>query len=274
VVTGLMVSRQTKENVYTLVVGLGVTGLSVVRYLRGLGESIIVTDSRDIPPGIKTLRENYPDVPVRTGGFDAELFVNARRIVVSPGVPVSDPVLQKAKEQGVEITGDIDLFAHEVAAPVAGITGSNGKSTVTTLVTAMARKADINVGMGGNIGTPVLDLLPEPKDLYVLELSSFQLETLQNLPIEVAVVLNVCPDHLDRYPDITSYALSKRTIYDNAKKLVVNRDDPLVSKQLPQRETIIGFTLGEPKEGDFGVRIINDEVWLCEGKNNYYQPGF
>jgi len=260
-----MASQKTKEHIYTLVVGLGVTGLSVVRYLRGLGESIVVVDSRDIPPGVKVLRENYPDVPVHTGAFDVELFVKARRIIVSPGVPITDPVLQKAKEHGVEITGDIDLFAHEVAVPVVGITGSNGKSTVTTLLTAMIRKAGINVAMGGNIGTPALDLLAEPKDLYVLELSSFQLETLQNLPMEIAVVLNVSADHLDRYESVDSYALSKRAIYDMATKLIVNRDDFLACKQLPKREKIIGFTLNKPAHGDFGVRVINDEICLCEG---------
>lgn len=262
-----MTKSQMKNNhAYTLVVGLGVTGLSVVRYLHDLEETIIVADSRDLPPGMKTLKEEYPDVELHTGEFDPEVFVNAHRIVISPGVPLSEPVIQMAKQQGVEITGDIDLFAREVSAPVVGITGSNGKSTVTTLLAAMVRHAGMSVSIGGNIGTPVLDLVSDETDMYVLELSSFQLETLASLPMEVAVVLNISPDHLDRYADLGSYALSKLVIYENAKKLVVNRDDVLASQHLPSREDVIGFTLKRPAGNDFGVCGEGDEAWLCKGQ--------
>lgn len=259
-------SQAKKDQTYTLVVGLGVTGLSVVRYLRGLEEMVIVVDSRDLPPAMKMLKEEHPDVVLHTGKFEPELFVNASRIVVSPGVPLSEPALQLAKEQGVEITGDIDLFAHEVTAPVVGITGSNGKSTVTTILSAMIENADMKVSMGGNIGTPALDLVSDETDLYVLELSSFQLETLVSLPMEVAVVLNISPDHLDRYADISSYALSKQVIYENAKKLVVNRDDALASAKLPSHKEMIGFTLKEPGDNDFGIRCYGDKLWLCRGQ--------
>jgi len=259
-------SRLTNEHAYTLVVGLGVTGLSVVRYLRSLDENVVVVDSRDLPPGMKALREEYPDVDLHTGQFEPNLFLNAHRIVVSPGVPMSEPVLRLAKDSGVEITGDIDLFAHEVTAPVVGITGSNGKSTVTTLLSAMIESADMKVGMGGNIGTPALDLVSEGADLYVLELSSFQLETLTNLPMEVAVILNISPDHLDRYDDISSYALSKQVIYESANKLVVNRDDDLASQKIPSGKQVVGFTLHEPEDGDFGVRRYEAELWLCRGQ--------
>lgn len=259
-------SRLTNEHAYTLIVGLGVTGLSVVRYLRGLGENVVVVDSRDLPPGMKVLREEYPKVVLHTGQFEPELFLNAHRIVVSPGVPMSEPALRLAKDSGIEITGDIDLFAHEVTAPVVGITGSNGKSTVTTLLSAMIKSADMKVGVGGNIGTPVLDLVSEEADLYVLELSSFQLETLASLPMEVAVILNISPDHLDRYDDISSYALSKQVIYENARKLVVNRDDDLASQGIFSGKQVIGFTLHEPDDGDFGVRRYDAELWLCRGQ--------
>lgn len=263
----IMTKSQTKKDqAYTLVVGLGVTGLSVVRYLRGREETVIVVDSRDLPPAMKMLKEIYPDVVLHTGKFEPELFVNARRIVVSPGVPLSEPVLQLAKEQAVEITGDIDLFAHEVTAPVVGITGSNGKSTVTTLLSAMIASADMKVSMGGNIGTPALDLVSDETDLYVLELSSFQLETLVSLPMEVAVVLNISPDHLDRYTSLDSYALSKQVIYENAKKLVVNRDDALASVKLPSHKQVMGFTLNEPEDNDFGVRCYDGRSWLCRGQ--------
>lgn len=258
-------SQIKKEHAYTLVVGLGVTGLSVVRYLHELGEKIIVVDSRDLPPAMKVLKQKYPDVVLHTGKFEPELFVNAHRIVVSPGVPLSESVLQSAKNQGVEITGDIDLFAREVAAPVVGITGSNGKSTVTTLLSEMIKSSGINVSVGGNIGTPVLDILSDEAELYVLELSSFQLETLASMPMEVAVVLNISSDHQDRYDDLASYALSKQVIYENATKLVVNRDDALASRNLPSGKQTIGFTLGEPGDNDFGLRCYDDEQWLCQG---------
>ncbi|MCK4704089.1 MAG: UDP-N-acetylmuramoyl-L-alanine--D-glutamate ligase [Gammaproteobacteria bacterium] len=254
-----------RNSIYTLVVGLGVTGLSVVRYLRSLGERVVVVDSRDLPPGMKLLKENFPDVELYTGKFKSELFTSARRIVVSPGVPMSETALQEAKEQGVEITGDIDLFAHEVTAPVVGITGSNGKSTVTTLLAEMAKCAGINAVMAGNIGTPVLDVIEGDYELYVLELSSFQLETLQNLPMEVAVVLNISPDHMDRYNDLNDYVLTKQEIYRNAKTCVVNRDDELAGNQLCVCSEDIGFTVKAPMNNDFGLREYDGVDWLCHG---------
>ena len=162
-----------EQAVYTLVVGLGKTGLSVVRYLHALGETVVVVDSRDVPPGLSTLKNEYSDVECVTGSFDVTLFVNAHRIIVSPGVSLAEPALVAARNNNIEIIGDIDLFAHEVMTPVIGITGSNGKSTVTTLLALMASQAGMNAVASGNIGTPVLDALNDDVDLYVLELSSF-----------------------------------------------------------------------------------------------------
>ena len=258
-----MTTQRSDVHAYTLVVGLGMTGLSVVRHLRRLGESMVVVDSRDIPPALNEFKQDFGDVPLYTGKFDSKLFVNAQRIVVSPGVPLSDPALQQARDNGVEITGDIDLFAHEVEAPVVAITGSNGKSTVTTLLTLMAGKAGMNAIAGGNIGLPVLDLLHDSKDLFVLELSSFQLDTLHRLPMAAAVVLNVSADHMDRYPDINAYAMSKQVIYENAAHAIVNRDDPYVRKMLPHQQGTIGFTLGKPAAGDFGLCEKDGEQYLC-----------
>ncbi len=254
-----------KNAIYTLVVGLGVTGLSVVRYLRSLGERVVVVDSRDLPPGLTELKEKYPDVELHTGKFKSALFTSARRIVVSPGVPMSEPALKKAKELGVEIAGDIDLFAHEVTAPVVGITGSNGKSTVTTLLTEMAKCAGIDVAIGGNIGTPVLEILDDNYELYVLELSSFQLDTLQSLPMEAAVVLNISPDHMDRYDDLNNYVMSKHEIYRNAKTCVVNRDDELAGNQTFACAQTVGFTLKQPGNNDFGLCEYEGVSWLCRG---------
>jgi UDP-N-acetylmuramoylalanine--D-glutamate ligase len=258
-----MTKPQKDAHAYTLVVGLGVTGMSVVRYLHRLGEAMVVVDSRDIPPSLNEFKQSFDDVSLYTGKFDSKLFVKAQRIVVSPGVPLTEPVLQKARDNGVEITGDIDLFAHEVDAPVVAITGSNGKSTVTSLLALMAKRAGIKAIAGGNIGLPVLDMLNGDNELYVLELSSFQLETLQRLPMMAAVVLNVSPDHMDRYADLNAYAMSKQAIYENADHAVINRDDALVSKMPNSQQRVIGFSLHQPLAGDFGLCEKDGEQYLC-----------
>ena len=243
-----------EQAVYTLVVGLGKTGLSVVRYLHALGESIVVVDSRDIPPGLAALKQDFSDVKYHTGKFDKKIFVNAHRIIVSPGVSLAEPALLEARNNNIEIIGDIDLFAHEAQAPVVGITGSNGKSTVTTLMAAMAADAGLKAVACGNIGVPVLDALNDDVDLYVIELSSFQLETLQYLPMKASVVLNISADHLDRYENISAYASSKQAIYSHAETLVVNKDDALAGSVVDADKARISFTLDVPGRGEFGLR--------------------
>ena len=264
-------TEKSEQVVYTLVVGLGKTGLSVVRYLRALGETVIVVDSRDIPPGLSTLKSEYADVKYFTGNFDVEQFTGAHRIVVSPGVALSEPALIEAKNNNIEIIGDIDLFAHEAMAPVIGITGSNGKSTVTTLLALMATQAGKNAVASGNIGLPVLDALDDDVELYVLELSSFQLESLQRLPMKAAVVLNISADHLDRYEDIAAYAISKQVIYENAEVLVLNKDDALANYSQAGRyagisDKQIKFTLKQPEENEFGVCENGNNKSLCFGE--------
>lgn len=254
-----------EQAAYTLVVGLGKTGLSVVRYLRARGETVIVVDSRDIPPGLREFKKEHSDVECHTGAFDVSLFVNAGRIVVSPGVAIAEPALVAASENKIEIIGDVDLFAAEVKAPVVAITGSNGKTTVTTLLALMASQAGLKAVACGNIGLPVLDSLDDAMDLYVLELSSFQLETLQHLPMKAAVVLNVSADHLDRYDSVSAYAKSKQLIYKNADVFVLNKDDVLasayqVSSTGAAEHNKISFTLGKPAKNEFGVcQVYNDE---------------
>jgi UDP-N-acetylmuramoylalanine--D-glutamate ligase len=242
-----------EQAVYTLVVGLGKTGLSVVRYLRALGETVVVVDSRDIPPSLGVLKNEYSDVECHTGKFDTSLFVKARRIIVSPGVALAEPALVEARKNNIEIIGDIDLFAHEVMAPVVGITGSNGKSTVTTLLALMASQTGMNAVACGNIGIPVLDSLDDDVDLYVLELSSFQLETLQYLPMKAAVVLNISADHLDRYECLSAYAMSKQVIYENADVLVLNKDDLLASSVTNVKGKQVSFTLNVAQANEFGL---------------------
>lgn len=254
----------------TLVVGLGKTGLSCVRFLEMNGIPVAVVDSRDTPPGLEELRREYPQVEFSVGEFDKKLFDWAQRLVVSPGVPVSNPLIVEASDRGVEVIGDVELFARIATSPVVAITGSNGKSTVTTLVTEMAKGAGKNVLIGGNIGIPALDLLQEPApDFYVLELSSFQLETTYTLDATASVVLNVSPDHMDRYPDIATYANAKQRIYGlegfDHGTMVVNRDDEIVMSMIRPDRRIVSFGLGEAAEGHFGRMMNQGEFWLSRG---------
>ena len=182
-----------------VVVGLGTTGLSCARYLQQRGLPFSVVDTRTQPPGLDALRSEMPEVEVFTGEYPLSLIAAAAELVVSPGIAMDAPIVLDAKASGVEIIGDIDLFVREAMAPVVGITGSNAKSTVTELVGQMARDAQLNVGVGGNLGTPALDLLTPERELYVLELSSFQLERSHQLGLAVATVLNISADHLDRH---------------------------------------------------------------------------
>jgi UDP-N-acetylmuramoylalanine--D-glutamate ligase len=253
----------------TLVVGLGVTGLSVAHFLAARGVEVAVTDSREAPPGLEAIRRELPDVALFVGGFDANIFARAERIVLSPGVALSEPLLLEAKARGVEIIGDIELFARSAVAPVIGITGSNGKSTVTTLVGEMARQAGRDVRIGGNLGTPALNLLQaQEPDLYVLELSSFQLETLSSLRCLAATVLNISADHLDRYTSIEAYADAKRQVYAGAQVQVVNRDDAMAAALAPA-DQMVSFGLNVPAEGNFGVIDSGAGEWIVRGSERW-----
>ena len=250
-----------------LVVGCGRTGLSCARHLVRRGLQVAVTDSRAEPPCLQAMHEELPDVALFLGGFDADAFAHAELIVVSPGVPLAHPLLRAARERGVEIIGDIELFARTATAPVVAITGSNGKSTVTTLVHEMARAAGHRVSAGANLGTPALELIEDPEpELYVLELSSFQLEAVESLAPAAAVVLNLSPDHLDRYSGLDEYAAAKGRIYRHARTQVVNLDDPVACALAAADRPLIGFTLDAPGNGDFGLREQHGRLWLCRGE--------
>jgi UDP-N-acetylmuramoylalanine--D-glutamate ligase len=266
--TSEMTEDRSFLNKRILIVGLGTTGLSCARFLTAQGAEIAVTDSRTNPPSLETLRSELPDVAVFVGGFDPEAFARADCLVVSPGISLREPLIIEARASGVEILGDIEIFAHFVRAPVIAITGSNGKSTVTTLVTEMARESGLKTAMGGNIGTPALDLLPMQPDLYVLELSSFQLETTSSLEPAAAVILNISEDHMDRYSSLSDYTAAKVRIYHGGGALVVNRDDALVRATLAmvqQGRPVVRFGLEEPAADDLGLCEHDGEVWLCRG---------
>jgi UDP-N-acetylmuramoylalanine--D-glutamate ligase len=219
---------------HTVVVGLGKTGASCLRYLAKRGVQVSATDSRRAPPGLAELGDLASTIELRLGRFDLSLLEGASQVLMSPGVSLQEPIAAAARQRGIEVLGDVELFARDVRArgshtPVIGITGTNGKSTVTTLVARMAAAAGRRVLAGGNLGEPALDMLEQPTpDLYVLELSSFQLETTTSLTLQAAVVLNVSADHLDRYGSLAAYADAKARIYADAKTLVLNADDPWV----------------------------------------------
>lgn len=218
---------------HSVVVGLGKTGASCVRYLAKRGIAVSVTDTRFAPPGLADLgdlRDSGAVLDMRLGGFDMSVLEDASQVLMSPGVSLDEPIARAARARGIEVLGDVELFARAVRAPVIGVTGTNGKSTVTTLVARMAAAAGRRVLAGGNLGEPALDLLEQPApDLYVLELSSFQLETTSSLRLKAAVVLNVTADHMDRYQSVTAYALAKSRIFALASTVVLNADDPLVA---------------------------------------------
>jgi UDP-N-acetylmuramoylalanine--D-glutamate ligase len=255
-----------KRDLPTVIVGLGKTGLSCARYLAGRGESFVVMDSRNTPPALTELRREFPWAPLFLGGFDDAVLARAQRLIVSPGVALAEPAIAAAIRDGAEAIGDIELFARAAHAPVMAVTGANGKSTVTTLVGEMIRDAGFTVRVGGNLGTPALDLLEKDEpDFYVLELSSFQLETTQSLNAAAAVVLNISPDHMDRYHDVREYAAAKQRIYRGAGTMVINADDPVVVAMMQAGRRVTRFSLREPVPGDFGVRNRDGQPHLAKG---------
>ncbi|MDX1334140.1 MAG: UDP-N-acetylmuramoyl-L-alanine--D-glutamate ligase [Gammaproteobacteria bacterium] len=255
--------RQADKRV---IVGLGTTGLSVARFLARQGLTFAVVDSRKNPPGLAELKSEFPDVEVHLGDFNTVLMDEAGQLIVSPGVAVATPEISSAIETGAEVLGDIELFARYVEKPVIAITGSNGKSTVTALLGEMVKAAGVSVGVGGNIGTPALDLLVDENiELFVMELSSFQLETTSSLQAQAAVVLNVSPDHMDRYPSFDAYKQAKAVVYQKAKHCVINRDEP-ESAELAGDCDCISYGLDEPvSDNDFGLRMSDNRAWLVHG---------
>ena len=246
-----------------LVVGLGVTGLACARWLHAHGERVTVNDSRAAPPGLAALRALDAGIEVHAGRFEPALLDGVERVVLSPGVSRREPLVAAALARGLPVVGDIELFALAVAAPVLGITGTNGKSTVTSLVAAMAQRAGWGVLAGGNLGEPALELLARPvPQLYVLELSSFQLESTESLALAAAAVLNLAPDHLDRYGSLAEYGAAKARIYAHATVAVLNLDDARVAVMPRPGQRRLGFSL-ERADADFGLATRGGAVHLA-----------
>lgn len=266
---------------HTAIFGLGITGYSCVRFLNST-DRLTVVDTRSAPPFAEQTRTHFPKVEMILGATDAAPFA-ADRIIVSPGLPTSHCLLKAARERGIPLVSDIELFAEHATAPVVAITGTNGKSTVTALTGELLRASGLDVGVGGNLGEPALDLLGPDRDAYVLELSSFQLERLNAGRFTIAANLNVTPDHLDRYPDLASYAASKQRIFQGCDVAVYNRADPLttpkeavgrlvsVGLDAPSRD---GWGIVEYSGGrylaSFGERYLDVESLGIRGKHNEF----
>jgi len=250
------------EHSRILVVGLGKTGVSVALFLHRLGIRFAAVDSRRKERTLlHELLQEIPDTPVFTGGFQEAAFDVATHLVVSPGVALTEKVIERARINGARILSDIDLFACATDRPVAAITGANGKSTVTTMLGKMAAAAGIKTAVGGNLGTPALELLDNDAELYVLELSSFQLERTTLLQPEVATVLNVTADHMDRYHDLDEYTRQKSRIFTGQGIMVLNADDPVVMAMQQPGRRMLTFGLQEP--ADFYLQHIDAREWLC-----------
>ena len=258
-------SNVIATNRKTAILGMGATGLSAARFLASIGDSFVFADSREQPPRLKEVRDQYPETPVVLGEFASDLLANMDRALVSPGISLEEPALVAARENGVELIGDLELFLEHAAAPVIGITGSNGKSTVTTLLGAMAEASGLNVAVGGNLGVPMLDLLDDQCELYVLELSSFQLELLNDSRGAIVALLNVSPDHMDRYQGLQQYHAAKHRIFRGASKVVINREDQLTKPLLSSQVTQTSFGLNQPDLGEFGILEGLEQGFLARG---------
>ncbi len=268
------------KNKQITVLGLGVTGLGIVRFLLSHGLAPKVVDSRATPPGIDWLKEHAPNLDTHFGNLDDAELCSSNMIIISPGLSLKIPAVANAINAGVEVIGDVELFARINTKPVVAVTGSNGKSTVVTLAYEVLKEAGYKVALGGNIGTAVLDLLNDDFDVYVLELSSFQLDTITSLKPVSATVLNVSEDHLDRYDSYQAYIDSKLSIYDGAELIVVNADDiqthpvergttPLISFGAQQGDYHLAQHNGETHFMLKGDAFLPVDTLAVVGKHNY-----
>lgn len=242
------------QNNLHIVVGLGATGFSCVKYLVSKNIPVTVVDTRENPPHLADCQTQYPHVKIQLGAFQADLFESANTVVISPGVSLEEPCIQRCIKKNIPVIGDVEIFARDATAPIIAITGSNGKSTLTTLMGELIQHAGYQAIVCGNIGFPVLDaLMQSTPDYFVVELSSFQLDTTYSLKAKVAVVINVSPDHMDRYPTVDAYCASKQRIYHHCEYAVINKDEPDIWKTLSFKNLPIAFTLQKPGKNEWGL---------------------
>ncbi|GAB3680026.1 UDP-N-acetylmuramoyl-L-alanine--D-glutamate ligase [Salinisphaera aquimarina] len=264
-----------------LVIGCGLSGVSAARFASDCGARVRVIDTRSEPPGAEALAAACPSASLIVGEFQPAVLEGIDHVVVSPGVDLREPLIDQARARGLEIVGDIEWFARTVNAPVIAITGSNGKSTVTAWIGEVLQAAGLKVAVGGNFGTPALDLLADDIDCYVLELSSFQLELTETLAPRAATVLNVSPDHIDRHGDMDRYSELKARIFRYTEVAVINDDDARVREMATGAARRLRF--GYSADADYrlldvegALVLAHDDIpWLaCDrlrltGRHNY-----
>jgi UDP-N-acetylmuramoylalanine--D-glutamate ligase len=254
-----------------LVAGLGKTGLSIARYLRRNNKTFVVFDTRKEAPGLAEFKAEFPDISVYLQHVPDDILGQLTDIITSPGLSLDTPFIKQAIQSGIAVYGDIECLAKEINAPVVAITGTNGKSTVTTLVGEMAKAAGFSVAVAGNIGTPVLDMLDDEHqyDLWVLELSSFQLDLTYSLSPIVSTILNVTPDHLDRHHTIEAYVQAKQRIYHQSKVALYNREDvaTIPHKTMNSEPRTISFGSDAPVAGNWGLINQQGAVYLAKGED-------
>ncbi|RPI64226.1 MAG: UDP-N-acetylmuramoyl-L-alanine--D-glutamate ligase, partial [Lysobacterales bacterium] len=251
---------------HSLIVGLGATGAAVARYLTARGERVRIIDSRADPPGLRELRAALPGVAVSLETLDPRWLDGASRVLLSPGLPYDLPLAVEARRRGLAVIGDIELFAYAARAPVLAVTGSNGKSTVTTLASKLLESQRLRAPAGGNLGPPALDLLNDDADAYVLEISSFQMETTDSLAPLAAAVLNVSADHLDRHGTLELYAELKEKLLQAAEHAVVNADDPLVAAMGARHARAVPFSVRKELAQGYSVVTTEGERWLARNR--------
>ena len=250
----------------SIIIGLGKTGLSVAKYFSAKGLPFEFMDTRSSPPMIEEFKTHFPDIKIEVGKLKESSLLGAKELIISPGLSIKTPEIQRAKEFGIPVRGDIDIFSKAAKAPIIGVTGSNGKSTVVALLSSILNSAGMSVGLGGNLDGPntksALDLLEgEDKDIYLLELSSFQLETTESLGAEVAVILNLSEDHMDRYDTLEEYHDAKLRVFNGCCQLVINRDDVY---SYPTKNIDVPVW-------DFGVEYSNSKsLGISENKGEQY----
>ncbi|MEO1881807.1 MAG: UDP-N-acetylmuramoyl-L-alanine--D-glutamate ligase [Methylococcales bacterium] len=263
VVASLNQQLSLNKSSKVLIVGLGKTGFSVAKFLQQYGIQFAVIDSRNKPPMNDALIQAYPDTAIFTGGFDKSAFDVATHLVVSPGVSLQENSIQKAIQARTKIVSDIDLFACATDQPIIAVTGSNGKSTVTTMLESMGNRSAIRTVAGGNLGIPALDLLDESVELYVIELSSFQLERTSALNAKAATVLNISPDHLDRHHTLAGYIEAKQKVFSGNGRMILNEDDAIVKDMVVANREFISFSL-QTNTG-FHLEERLGEIYLMDG---------
>ena len=263
---------------HVLVLGLGESGLASALWCARQGARLRVADTRTVPPYLDELRRRVAGADFLPGEFDQALLAGIDLLVLSPGLPASLPVVTRARAAGIPLAGEIELFAQGLhrlgqSAPVLAITGTNGKTTTTALTGHLLRATGKTVGVAGNISPAALTALMAAQDanalpqIWVLELSSFQLETTETLNPAAATVLNISDDHLDRYADLDAYVAAKARIFAGGGVQVLNRDDPRVRGMALAKRRVVTFGLDAPPvAGDFGLRSQRGEPWLAQGE--------